>query len=179
MRIIPLGCDDRRHRELIQQLMQKDDETLLIDIRIAPGAVAPGWNLTALRETYGERYLWFGPTLGDRNSRKNQPIDIVDLEAGLLDLQVLLWQGSTLLLMCECIPYNQCHRKIIATALAKIWSEVEIVLPEDMMGQQVLLARFQEQRRALERELNGPRPAPTRHWSSSDYEKGLFGKEFE
>lgn len=174
MRLIPVGSADRRHRELIERLMQEDSETLLVDIRLAPSAIAQGWNLTALREVYGKRYRWFGPIFRGRCQDRSRP---VDWEKGLLDLQMFLWQGHTVFLMCECIRYRECLRRDIASKLTETWSEFEVMLPEHIMGQQVLLERLREERQVLERELNEPKPLPPRHWSASDYERGFFGEE--
>lgn len=137
MRVIPVGYGDAKHRDLIARLMQ-DETMLLVDTRISPRSAVPGWHRTSLERRYGNRFVWFGSTLG--NLHYKQPelgIAIVDLESGLTDLIALLRQRDTLLLLCGCGAYEKCHRRVICDALLKCSSEIEIVLPEMIIAQEV------------------------------------------
>lgn len=175
MRVIPVGYGNAKHRDLIARLMQ-DETMLLVDTRISPRSAVPGWHRTSLEHRYGKQYKHLGETLGNKNY-KGGPIEIVDLDCGLLDLQQLLLDGHTILLLCGCSKHQECHRWVIANALAERWSEVEIVLPEAIIAKEQTLNTLRDEREALYKQLNGIKPVMANYWSLSVSEQRLVRQE--
>jgi uncharacterized protein (DUF488 family) len=162
MRVIPVGYANPKHRTLIDHLMQ-DETMLLVDTRLSPRSAVPGWHKTSLEQRYGKRYRWLGESLGNLNY-KGGPIAIVNLGSGIAALQALLLQGHTVLLLCGCSVFETCHRHVICDALAEQWSEVEIVLPEQIIAKEQALTTLRDEREALYMNLNNIKPAMAEYW---------------
>lgn len=186
LRIIPVGYGNKEHRVIIEQVMASDPAALLVDIRKSPKTAFRPWNRAPLRAKYGERYLWLGDVLGNENYNNDGPIAIVDLETGMQALQRLLLQGHTILLLCGCASYAECHRRTVAMALYNAWpNEIEIAIPERLISQQESLEALRQDRESLEQKLahqdesesppdNEKLPALTKYWSLTPDEKTKF-----
>lgn len=172
MRVIPVGYSNPAHRTLIDQLMH-DENTLLVDVRYSKASAIPGWHSTSLVHRYQDRYVYLGRVLGNRNFKdSSKPIEIVDMEGGIIDLMSVLRDGYTVLLLCGCSQYGPskehpegCHRRVICEALTAYSSEVEIVLPETIVSRDLMVAKFRDEREVLEDQLSGARlPSLADYW---------------
>lgn len=94
----------------------RDERTMLIDIRYRPRSRwYPQWNRNTLAGQYGTRYCW-EQRLGNLHYR--------DREKGILLAQrhqeavqmaaELLYQGTSLVLLCACKEFRSCHRSHVA-----------------------------------------------------------------
>jgi hypothetical protein len=88
--------------------------TRLVDVRLHPGSHRhPEWRTKALERRYGERYAHV-PAFGNVHYRTpGQPIQLADPETGVRWVIPLLHQGWSLVLLCVCKDYEQCHRKVV------------------------------------------------------------------
>jgi hypothetical protein len=103
----------------IERLMNTDPAMVLIDIRYKPYSQAPLWRRASFSQKYQNRYIWI-PALGNINYKQPEKgIQIADPQAGIAQLLALLQEGHTLLLMCGCPHYGQCHRKTVVDLLQK------------------------------------------------------------
>ena len=170
MKIIPVGYGNPKHRPLIDQFMHEAC-TLLVDVRYSKASAIPGWHSTSLVKRFGDRYIYLGRALGNKNYKNGKPIEIVDLEGGIFDLMPVLWDGHTVLLLCGCSQYEPskehpegCHRKRICEALAAYSSEIEVVLPEKIMAREQAIQRSLEEREAQYMRLNEIQPTMADYW---------------
>jgi len=88
--------------------------TLLVDVRLHPGSHCyPAWRAKALELSFGERYVHV-PAFGNVHYRSPEhPIQLADPAAGVRWTIPLLHQGRILVLLCVCMDYEQCHRKLV------------------------------------------------------------------
>lgn len=170
MKIIPVGYGNPKHRPLIEQLMHEDN-TLLVDVRYSKASAIPGWHGASLVKRFGERYIYLGRTLGNKNYKNGGLISIVDMEGGIFDLMPVLRDGYTVLLLCGCSQYGPskehpegCHRKRICEALAAYSTEIEIVLPETIIARDQALESLRDEREALYMRLNDIEPSMADYW---------------
>lgn len=174
MRVIPVGYGNAKHRDLIARLMQ-DEAVVLVDIRFSKCAAIPGWHGNSLQRKYGDRYAYRGAKLGNRNYKTpGAPIEIVDLDDGLLDLYALLYGNRTALLLCGCGNYDPtperpfgCHRKMVAEAASAQLPGVEIVMPETIIAREQVLETLRDEREALYLQLNNVTPPMADYWRLS------------
>ncbi|MBX5458782.1 MAG: hypothetical protein IRZ31_17965 [Thermogemmatispora sp.] len=130
--LVPAGYGHPLHRRVIRALM-RDPDSLLLDCRLVPRSRWQAWSQSALQQCYGQRYLHV-PALGNRRYREQGPIEIVDLAAGIAQVQAAL--PSTvhwLIVLCGCAR-RRCHRwqvlKALQEALRQAGMGTEIVPPE-------------------------------------------------
>jgi hypothetical protein len=95
-------------------LTQQKQRAALIDIRYSPRCRwGKQWNKGALQARYGDRYLHL-PCFGNVNyANKEQPIQLARPEEQLQTTVNTLRHGVSLLLLCACKNYDQCHRKTV------------------------------------------------------------------
>lgn len=129
MKVYPCGYSI--HSAQIAALMEEDPTLLLIDLRTNPDSRVVAWKRPALVETYGERYGWFGETLGNVNYKTSGPIMLANPEPGIASLADLLRQGYNLLPFCGCASYETCHRRKVIDLLRLSVPEVEVILPDE------------------------------------------------
>ena len=125
-KIIPFGYATPNAAERLATLMS-DPLMLLIDTRYSPCSRHSQWQQEALQEQYGKRYRWAGQYLGNINY-KGGPIEIVNPETGIRGLKMYLDKGYSLILLCACKHYEQCHRKVICDLVREHVPCVEVVL---------------------------------------------------
>jgi uncharacterized protein (DUF488 family) len=129
MHVYPLGYSVPGASEHLDALMQ-DEKMVLVDTRLSPRSRwQPQWNKKALQEQYRGRYLWLGATLGNKNYNNGGPIKLADPDNptdGIARLVTGLQKGYSLVLLCACKDYGQCHRKVICELLHQAMPEVEI-----------------------------------------------------
>jgi hypothetical protein len=90
------------------------------------------WKKPYLIETYGERYGWFGETLGNINYKSGGPILLANPKPGIAHLADLLQQGYNLLPFCGCASYEKCHRREVITLLQQAVPDSEIIFPDQI-----------------------------------------------
>lgn len=97
-------------------------DAVLIDIRFAPAAGKPvEWRKDYLRLLLRDRYLHV-PHLGNRISKGPGAHSIQNLNLGI---RIITELGTNLLLMCECLRFEDCHRSLISQKLKEQGIETE------------------------------------------------------
>lgn len=109
----------------------------IIDTRKTPWCRwSEKWTRPALERRYKKRYRYAGDVLGNINhGTPNAPIVLANEAAGIPWLIKGLEQGVTLILLCGCVSYDTCHRKVIYD---KVKAELADRLPEYALGQRVM-----------------------------------------
>lgn len=109
----PLGYHEPHAEEQLHHLMS-DSGMLLIDIRYrARAPYSRVWTKKALTAAYPERYLHMRD-LGNINYQNPQlPIQLANPLRVLPQCVGLLQAGFSLVLLCACKEYEQCHRKMV------------------------------------------------------------------
>ena len=125
-KVYPVGYGIDGAAQYIERLMEQP-QMLLIDTRFSPKSRWAEWREGVLREKYGPRYRTAGAYLGNVNFQGG-PIQIADLEEGLRGLRLYLDEGHDLILLCQCLDYSSCHRKVIVDQLVERTS-VEVIQP--------------------------------------------------
>jgi uncharacterized protein (DUF488 family) len=127
MTIYTLGYTGWKIDEVAATVERPD--AVLADVRMVPRSRNPIWNSGTLAKQFGGRYVWL-KQFGNRNYKGTfEQIEIVDF-AGGADRLVKLFPpapgssapGRTLILLCGCPDASQCHRSVLASGLAKLWS---------------------------------------------------------
>jgi uncharacterized protein (DUF488 family) len=103
-------------RTQIDTFLKQSTPGILIDVRLTPYSKLPGWNIEDLQRDYTTRYVHLRK-LGNLHHHTGQPIQLVDEEGGLEQLERWLEQFD-ILLLCGCSKVEQCHRRYIAENLA-------------------------------------------------------------
>lgn len=137
MRVYHEGYNMAGSEQRVSVLMRNNPKLLLIDTRLSPRSMRPGWNGDELAIQYGKRYRQAGKLLGNRNyaqAKHGAPIDIVDIDAGVAVLIDFLQRGYDLLLICQCV-HAGCHRYVILNALKAQLPAVEILRADESVEQ--------------------------------------------
>lgn len=137
MKVYPIGYARSGYK--VDQVMALDANLLIIDLRKSPNSSMLGWSLAALKAKYGQRYRWAGRFLGNVNYAQGGPIQLVDSEIGIKGLVQYLSEGHDLILLCGCAEYAACHRKIVVDQLVEQMPEVEVIQPEDVPADPVII----------------------------------------
>jgi uncharacterized protein (DUF488 family) len=111
--LFTVGYADPIGAARLEQLMSLP-QTKLVDIRYSPRSRwRPEWNKKALLEKYGQHYTHL-KALGNINYNKSsEPIQLADPAASIVECAQWLLQGWSLILLCACKNYEQCHRKVV------------------------------------------------------------------
>jgi hypothetical protein len=125
-KVYPIGYSAPGASMSLETLMQ-DEQTILVDIRFSVKSMRkPAWSGSALRERYGNRYLWI-QELGNVNYYSGGDIKLHRPEKGIERLMMGLQKGYNLILLCTCNEYETCHRKKVVELLQQAEPEVEVV----------------------------------------------------
>ena len=110
--------------QLLEQVMS-DPAVLLIDIRLVPRSRwFPQWNKKQLVQQWGQRYR-HERRLGNVNYKnKRKPIELCDAVGGIVFLVELLQAGYSIVLLCACVQYDACHRKLVADLVVQYLASV-------------------------------------------------------
>lgn len=92
-------------------------DAIVVDIRYHPHSGHAGWGRRSLECRFGERYLWVGE-LGNRSHRQGV-IEIPDLAGGVA-IVVDLLTSSSVVLMCSCRGFDNCHRRPVAKNFTRL-----------------------------------------------------------
>lgn len=125
-------CGYSVHSAQIAALMEADSSLLLVDLRKSPDSRIPAWKSSRLRTPYGQRYGWFGETLGNLNYKTGGPVRLANPGPGIACLVRKLQQGHNLLLLCGCANFETCHRREVVTLLKQAIPEIEVVFPDEV-----------------------------------------------
>ncbi len=129
-KVIPFGYSVPGAQQQLDDLMQ-DESAILVDIRYSTASKRkPEWSLKRLQERYPDRYIWI-QSLGNVNFYNHgAPIKLANPIVGIHRLLSGLRQGYTLILLCTCPEYSQCHRKVVVDALLEKLPGVEVIQPD-------------------------------------------------
>jgi hypothetical protein len=97
------------------------------------------WQRSALEAEYGTRYHCAGRYLGNVNYGTGGPIELADATTGIRGLVQYLSEGHDLILLCGCAEYESCHRKTVVDLLVEALPEVEVVPPEEVEAEPVII----------------------------------------
>jgi uncharacterized protein (DUF488 family) len=101
------------------------DQAGLIDIRFAPTTGKQvEWRKDYLRLLLKDRYLHV-PHLGNRISKGSGRHSIQNLSLGI---KIITELRMNLLLMCECLRFEDCHRSLISQKLKEQGIETEEII---------------------------------------------------
>jgi len=116
-KVYTIGYADDGSAQLLEQLMS-DPMMLLIDIRLVPRSRwFVQWNKKQLVNRWGKRYR-HERRLGNVNYKnRRKPIELLDAAGGIEPLVALLQAGYSIVLLCACVQYETCHRKLVAELL--------------------------------------------------------------
>lgn len=115
---------DRR----LQYFMSKP-RTLLVDLRLDPVSSYAMWDGARLRQTWGKRYRQAGAYLGNVNHADGGPISIPRFHEGLEALFDYLIAGYSLVLLCGCYNFCECHRERVQTEFEQILRVSSLDIP--------------------------------------------------
>jgi len=108
-----LGYAEPNATERLETLMAQP-KTALVDIRYAPySRWAASWNKKALMEKYGQVRYTHVQQLGNVNYNNDLPIQLADPDAWVQKCVRSLRSGWSLILLCACKDYEQCHCKTV------------------------------------------------------------------
>lgn len=101
----------------LEQLMA-DPMMLLVDVRKeARSRWLHQWTKKQLTLRWGGRYVHV-PQLGNVNYRdRNLPIELANPGEGIPLVQSYLQNGYSVVLLCACMRYETCHRRVVAELL--------------------------------------------------------------
>jgi uncharacterized protein (DUF488 family) len=97
---------------------------VIVDVRLRPHSSKPGFSKESLRYELAGYYLHF-PAFGNENYKNSlqDEIQIADFEAGRRRLKNVPrecgFSPETVILMCGCKDYRQCHRSKLAARLSE------------------------------------------------------------
>lgn len=127
-RILPIGYTEPDAEQRIAEFLATSKKHGLVDIRLKPRSRwYQNFNLKALDQRYGVQYGWC-PELGNLNHKpadRHKGIMLKDPEAGLRKVTSLLEQGYSIMLLCACKDYEQCHRKVVHEMLIQALAAIE------------------------------------------------------
>lgn len=126
-RLYPIGYMMPFAFKHIQEVLAGDPHAYLIDIRYKAWSWKPEWRKEALEQEFKQRYRHW-PSLGNINYNNDGPIKIVDPERGVVAIVKALGQGCSLILLCACQQYEQCHRRTVVELVQQQLPEVEVKL---------------------------------------------------
>jgi hypothetical protein len=109
----------------------------IIDTRSKPWCSwSTRWRRLELEQRYNDRYIWKGDVLGNIYYHQSEkPIQIANEAVGYSWIIHRLEEGLTCLLLCGCLHYEQCHRKVIYDAIK---AQLGARLPVFAGGQRVM-----------------------------------------
>lgn len=112
--LFTIGYTGRTLDELAA-IVQSHNATL-VDTRFSPYSRVPHWNGGALRQQFGDRYVWMGKTLGNVNYKNGGDIKLAAPDKAVAPIAALLAK-QPVILMCACVDIDSCHRADVAEYL--------------------------------------------------------------
>ncbi len=128
-KVYPVGYSAGGSQERVEQLMS-DPKVLLIDCRKSPKSWHVYWQQDALKAKYKDQYKFAGDYLGNVHFYDHSlPIQLVDARTGIHGLCTYLREGHDIILLCQCVSFESCHRKVIVERLLEVRPSVEVIQP--------------------------------------------------
>lgn len=126
--ISTIGYAEPGAEERIAEFLASGEKTALVDIRKNPRSRwYPRFNQSALQACYGKRYIHL-PEFGNVNyapENRANGIVLANPSEGLRQVQRLLAHGWSIMLLCACKEYEQCHRKTVYDLIVSSINEAE------------------------------------------------------
>ena len=118
-----IGYTSTRPDELKQIALDKG--AFVLDIRHVRFSRAPQWREGALAALLTWGVYKTAPALGNKNYKNGGSIELVNPEAGITLVKVLL-ESRPVILLCGCFRHETCHRLTVADLVVKaIGCEIE------------------------------------------------------
>ena len=135
--LAPFSYASKYAQSELDDVLIANPRACIIDTRSTPWCTwSETWTRPALERRYKKRYRYAGQVLGNTNyNTPNAPIVLVNEAAGIPWLVKGLEQGVTLILLCGCVTYERCHRKVIYDKVKDILGDR---LPDYALGQRVM-----------------------------------------
>ncbi len=110
-----LGYANKNAGTILEDVMSVNTHALIVDTRLVPHCRwSTAWNRQELQQRWGKHYIWRGAWLGNLNyDTPKRGIRLVDATQGIPWLIKGLEKDWTLILLCTCANYMQCHRRVI------------------------------------------------------------------
>lgn len=99
----------------LEALLKQHAPCMLFDVRFSPRSRNPVWIGARMKEHFGKLY-YHAMGFGNLNYRGG-PIQLCNPTTEIANVRKCLEHGKTVILMCACPDYNQCHRKVVAELL--------------------------------------------------------------
>jgi uncharacterized protein (DUF488 family) len=101
-------------RPQIERLMQQE-QTILLDIRSSPYSRWALWKKQALMHRYGQRYRWERRLGNLKYHHQEREIELAEGHRQAVEhVASMLFQGTSLILLCACKDARTCHRTLVA-----------------------------------------------------------------
>lgn len=92
-------------------------DAIIFDIRFSPRSRNPEFNMRNLERELSDRYLWIKALGNAAYKGTYQETTIVNLDAGIAAIEA---STRSVILMCACKDYRECHRRWIAEHLQSL-----------------------------------------------------------
>lgn len=103
--------------------------TLLIDLRKEPVSSYAMWDGKQLKQVWGKRYRQAGAYLGNESYADGGSISIPRLQEGCEGLLRYIREGWSLVLLCGCMNFCECHRQVVQSQFAEILYASKLDIP--------------------------------------------------
>ncbi len=116
--IFQIGYAQKGAMRQIDRLVTRK-KTYLLDIRYKAWSGQEQWRKEQLQERYQKKYIHI-PELGNINYKQREKgIELVNPDKVIQNLRLLLQRGYSFILLCGCLDYNKCHRKVVYELLTQ------------------------------------------------------------
>jgi uncharacterized protein (DUF488 family) len=113
--LLTIGYTEENAQERIDAFLV-NERAMLVDIRLSARSRWNGhFGKGALEKRYKKQYVHI-PEFGNVNYRpgdRGKGIELAWPDLGLKQIMPLLRSGHSLMLLCACKDYEQCHRKVV------------------------------------------------------------------
>jgi hypothetical protein len=124
-RIATIGYHQTQAWQIISHMVYEQSWSL-VDIRSSRRSYLEEWSGTSLLRHFRHSYHAV-PELGDVNQlAPANPMQLLDPTTGLAKVGLLLEAGFNCLLVCACLDWRHCHRRLVATLLKQTYPTLEV-----------------------------------------------------
>lgn len=129
--LLTIGYTGQDAQQRLEALLAQPS-TVLVDIRFKPRSRwRPEFNQAALMKRYGSHKYEHCQALGNMNyNRPGEPIKIWKPEEGVQQVIRFLRQRHTVILLCACKNYFQCHRRTAYELVVAAFSNMGEIYPQ-------------------------------------------------
>ena len=135
--LAPFSYASKYAQSELDDVLIANARACIIDTRLTPWCKwSETWTRPALERRYKKRYRFAGQVLGNINhTTPDAPMVLANEAAGIPWLVKGLEHGVTLILLCGCVTYEKCHRKVIYDKVKDVLGNR---LPDYALGQRVM-----------------------------------------